>query len=176
MAVADVSGKSLTELLSLAGRVAVVTGAARGLGAQTVRRLAEAGANVVAGDLDDAATIALATEVTAAGGGRVIGSRMDVADTDTIRAVADLAVSEFGRLDIWVNNAGIFPATGPAIDVSDDFVDRMCCVASSRVIAPPMRLMMASMPSHSTPLSVAVASAAKTSRSCSNWRVSSAHV
>ncbi|HZY08052.1 MAG TPA: SDR family NAD(P)-dependent oxidoreductase, partial [Ilumatobacteraceae bacterium] len=128
MAVADVSGKSLTELLSLAGRVAVVTGGARGLGAQTVRRLAEAGANVVAGDLDDVATVALATEVTATGGGRVIGARMDVADTDTIRAVADLAVSEFGRLDIWVNNAGIFPATGPAIDVSDDFVDRMLTV------------------------------------------------
>jgi NAD(P)-dependent dehydrogenase (short-subunit alcohol dehydrogenase family) len=128
MAIADVSGKSLTELLSLAGRVAVVTGAARGLGAQTVRRLAEAGANVVAGDLDETATAAMAAEVTGAGGGRVIASHMDVADTDTIRAVADLAVSEFGRLDIWVNNAGIFPASGPAIDVSDDFVDRMLTV------------------------------------------------
>jgi len=128
MAIADVSGKSLTDLLSLAGRVAVVTGAARGLGAQTVRRLAEAGAHVIAGDLDVAATEALAAEVTAAGGGRVVASHMDVADTDTICAVADQAVADFGRLDIWVNNAGIFPATGPAIDVTDDFVDRMLTV------------------------------------------------
>ena len=128
MAVADVSGRSLADLFSLTGRVAVVTGAARGLGAQIVRRLAEAGADVVAGDLDLAGVESVAADVTATSGRRVLGVRLDVTDTATLQAAADRAVSELGALDIWVNNAGIFPTTGPAIDATDEFVDRMLLV------------------------------------------------
>jgi NAD(P)-dependent dehydrogenase (short-subunit alcohol dehydrogenase family) len=124
VAVPDVSDRSLAELLSLAGRRAVVTGAARGIGAQIVRRLAEAGADVIAGDLDGAAADELAAEVSATGR-RVIGCRLDVADSATLVAAADRAVEELGGLEIWVNNAGIFPPTGPAVDADDEFVDRM---------------------------------------------------
>ena len=128
MAVADVSDRSLADLFSLSGRVAVVTGAARGLGAQIVRRLAEAGADVIAGDLDLAGAQSVAVEATATTGRRVVATRLDVTDSTTLQAAADRAVTELGSLDIWVNNAGIFPTTGPALDATDDFVDRMLLV------------------------------------------------
>jgi NAD(P)-dependent dehydrogenase (short-subunit alcohol dehydrogenase family) len=122
--VPDVSDRTVAELISLRGRRAVVTGAGRGLGAQIVRRLAEAGAAVVAGDLDGDAAGAVAQEVTEEGG-RAIGCTLDVADSASLAAAADVAVREFGGLEIWVNNAGIFPTTGPALDANDAFVDRM---------------------------------------------------
>ena len=124
MAIRDVSSRSLSELVSLEGRRAVVTGAGRGLGAQIVRRLVEAGADVVAGDLDAAAVEELAQELTG-GERRVLGFRLDIGDSDSLAAAADLAVDALGGLEIWVNNAGIFPTTGPAIDANDEFVDRM---------------------------------------------------
>ena len=124
MAIRDVSSRTLSELTSLEGRRAVVTGAGRGLGAQIVRRLVEAGAEVVAGDLDAGAVDDLAQELTG-GGHRVLGCRLDIADSASLAAAAELAVDALGGLEIWVNNAGIFPTTGPAIDADDEFVDRM---------------------------------------------------
>jgi NAD(P)-dependent dehydrogenase (short-subunit alcohol dehydrogenase family) len=118
----------LTELFSLEGRVAVVTGAARGLGEQIVRRLAEAGADVIAGDIDVAGVDATAADVCVTSGRRVVGVRLDVSETADVVAAADRAISEFGRLDIWVNNAGISYATGPAVDVTDEFIDKMFAV------------------------------------------------
>lgn len=128
MAAPDVSDRSLIDLLSLAGRGAVVTGAGRGLGAQIARRLAEAGADVLIGDLDLPAAEAVAAEINASGAGRTVAAHLDVTDTPTLAAAADRAVGEFGNLSIWVNNAGIFPTTGPAIDMDDDFLDRMLTV------------------------------------------------
>lgn len=123
--IADHSDRPLADLIRLDGRVAVVTGGARGLGAQIVRRLAEAGADVIAGDLDLVGVTALAAEVAATSGRRVLGVELDVSKPDEIAAAADLAIAEFGRLDIWVNNAGISYATGPATDVAVDFIDTM---------------------------------------------------
>jgi NAD(P)-dependent dehydrogenase (short-subunit alcohol dehydrogenase family) len=127
MAIRDVSSRTLAELISLDGRRAVVTGAGRGLGAQIVRRLVEAGAEVVAGDIDAAAVDDLAQELSV-GGRRVLGSRLDISDSASLAAAAELAVDALGGLEIWVNNAGIFPTTGPAIDADDEFVDRMLTV------------------------------------------------
>ena len=124
----DVTDRALADLIRLDGRVAVVTGAARGLGAQIVRRLAEAGADVLAGDIDADGAAGVAAEVAERWGRRVIGVRLDVGDPDSIVAAADRAVSELGRLDVWVNNAGISHATGPATDVSVEFIDRMIAI------------------------------------------------
>ena len=121
----DHTGRRLEELIRLDGRVAVVTGAARGLGAQIVRRLAEAGASVVAGDIDIAGVTDLAHEVSGVSGRDVIGVELDVSRPESIIAAADLAISELGKLDIWVNNAGISYATGPATDVAVEFIDTM---------------------------------------------------
>jgi len=121
----DYSDRPLTELVSLAGRRAVVTGGGNGIGARIVWRLAEAGADVVVGDLDAGAATDVAAEVAAATRRRVVGTALDVADTATLAAAADIAVAELGGLEIWVNNAAVFPPTGPAIDASDEFIDRL---------------------------------------------------
>jgi NAD(P)-dependent dehydrogenase (short-subunit alcohol dehydrogenase family) len=121
----DLSDRPLAALLDLRGRAAVVTGGASGIGRATVLRLAEAGADIVIADLDDDLAATTAKECAAATGRRVVASHVDITDTATLSAAADRAVAEFGRLDIWVNNAGIYPTTGAAADVTDAFVDRM---------------------------------------------------
>jgi NAD(P)-dependent dehydrogenase (short-subunit alcohol dehydrogenase family) len=121
----DLTDTPFADLVSLAGRRAVVTGGARGIGAAVVRRLAQAGADVVVGDLDVTDATATADAVAAETGRRVIGVALDVTDSASLGAAADTCVSELGGLEIWVNNAGIYPTTGPAIDATDDFIDRM---------------------------------------------------
>lgn len=123
--ISDHSSRSLAELCSLRGRRAVVTGAARGIGASIARRLAEAGASVLLADLDTELATTTAGEVTASTGGVTDSTFIDIRDTASIVAAADRAVSTWGGIDIWVNNAGIYPTTGPAIDAADDFVDRL---------------------------------------------------
>ena len=123
MAVADVSDRMLTDLLSLQGRAAVVTGGAVGIGYAIADRLAEAGADVVLGDVDDTAP-SVAQLSARHPDRRVLGTRLDVTDGGSIIAVADLAVAEIGRLDIWVNNAGIYPSV-PVLDMTDDDWDRV---------------------------------------------------
>jgi NAD(P)-dependent dehydrogenase (short-subunit alcohol dehydrogenase family) len=98
------------------------------LGAQIVRRLAEAGADVLAGDVDVAGVDALAAEVAPASGRHVVGVHLDVTEPGSIVAAADRAVTELGRLDVWVNNAGLSTATGPAVDVDPAFIDRLFAV------------------------------------------------
>lgn len=126
--VPDHSTTPLADLVSLAGRAAVVTGAARGIGAGVAARLAEAGAEVVLADLDADAAALRAKEVEAAHGRRTVGARVDVADETSVTALAELAVERLGRLDIWVNNAGIFPHTGPVVDADAAAFERVMAV------------------------------------------------
>ncbi|MFD6444767.1 SDR family NAD(P)-dependent oxidoreductase [Promicromonospora sp. NPDC060204] len=116
---ADVSATPLTDLLSLHGRRAVVTGGARGLGRAIAARLAEAGADVLLGDLELTLAEQAAAELSATHGTHVLATRLDVVDSASVDAAADLAVRELGGLDIWVNNAGVFPAFG-ALQASDE--------------------------------------------------------
>lgn len=109
MAIADVSEKSIAELVSLKDRCAVVTGGAQGLGKAMARRLAEAGASVLIGDLKIEQARQAAAEFSGRYGAKVIATELDVTDTGSIRAAADLAQGELGGLDIWVNNAGLYP-------------------------------------------------------------------
>ncbi|MEU5841611.1 SDR family oxidoreductase [Rhodococcus sp. NPDC047139] len=101
----------------MANKVAVITGAARGMGAQFARGLATRGVNVVGGDINDVQmketaeqiNAELAVESLVEKPGVVVGERVDVTDPDEHEALAQRAVQEFGRIDFWINNAGIFP-------------------------------------------------------------------
>ena len=110
----------------LFGRVALVTGAARGIGRACAIALAEAGADVALGlrDRDEGGDVA---ELVRQRGRVALPLQMDVTRRDEIaRAVAE-ATARFGRIDILVNNAGIGPPN-PAVDVTEDDFDRTVAV------------------------------------------------
>jgi NAD(P)-dependent dehydrogenase (short-subunit alcohol dehydrogenase family) len=96
---------SLASLTSLAGRAGVVTGAAAGVGAAVARRLVEAGAQIVVADID----VAGAERAAARLGSGSVACGVDVADEDSVNALAAFAQAQFGHIDLWVNNAGIYP-------------------------------------------------------------------
>lgn len=113
MSVATPAHTPVDALLRLDDKVAVVTGAARGIGRAIAERLAEAGARTFVTDIDGDVAQDAAREISDHTGARVSAVALDVCDTADLRAVAQSAVSEYGRLDIWVNNAGIFPPQDP---------------------------------------------------------------
>ncbi len=116
------SGKNapLAELISLAGRRALVTGGAQGIGRAISHRLAEAGASVLIADIDAEAAQKASEELQAAGL-RVDFVRADIADEESVKGMASVAVERIGGLDILVNNAGIFPRL-PLVDTrTEDF-------------------------------------------------------
>jgi NAD(P)-dependent dehydrogenase (short-subunit alcohol dehydrogenase family) len=127
MAVRDVSAAPLSELISLAGRNAVVTGAAWGLGKATARRLAEAGATVLIADIDTEKAAATAAEIAVATGARVLSTWSDAGDSASVIALADEAVRELGGIDIWVNNAGI-PSSVPLFDLAEEEFDKVIAI------------------------------------------------
>jgi len=96
----------MTEQVSLDGRVAVVTGAGRGIGRAEALGLAAAGASLVVNDLDGNGADDTAAEIRAAGG-TAITSTGDIGEWSTAEAMVATALREFGRLDILVNNAGV---------------------------------------------------------------------
>ncbi len=111
--------------MKLQGRVAIVTGAARGIGRATAERLLAEGASVVIAD-NDAARL----EDTAAAIGapdRVLAVVADVASRADVDGLVAKAVERFGKLDIMVNNAGICPIV-PFLDVTEDTYDRVLSV------------------------------------------------
>ena len=124
MAVADVSAKPLAELISLQGRGAVVTGAAQGLGKAIASRLAEAGASVMILDLDEEKASRAAAELAQGSSGRIASREVDVTDSAAIKAAADAAVDLFGSLDVWVNNAGLYPNVG-VMEMTDETWDHV---------------------------------------------------
>ncbi|MGB0099877.1 MAG: 3-oxoacyl-ACP reductase FabG [Nocardioides sp.] len=89
------------------GRIAVVTGAARGIGFGTATRFAEEGASVAILDLDETSAAEAAAKLPLADGARAIGIGCDVSDTESAEAAVERVVAELGGIHILVNNAGV---------------------------------------------------------------------
>lgn len=121
MTIPDMSDRTIEELVSLGGRTAVVTGAGRGIGYAIARRFIEAGARVVVADVDWERASEAAESL---GSERALAAGVDVTDRRSIAALADLVLTEAGGIDIWVNNAGVYPDDA-LFDIDEDQWDRV---------------------------------------------------
>ncbi|MEX3016693.1 glucose 1-dehydrogenase [Gymnodinialimonas hymeniacidonis] len=113
--------------MRLEGKTAVVTGAASGFGAGIARVFSREGASVMVADLNEEAAIAIADEI----GGVAI--RTDVSDGNSVKAMAQAALDQWGKIDIVVNNAGITHQKGNLEDVSEEEFDRVLAVNAKSV-------------------------------------------
>ena len=107
------------EKFDLTGRVAVVTGAGRGIGLATTEALCEAGAHVVMSDLD-AGRVGEAAAKLKAGGCRVEAAQLDVTDPAAVERLHGDILQAHGRIDILINNAGIALSNTPAETMTDE--------------------------------------------------------
>ena len=108
----------MRDVAPLRGQVAIVTGAAQGIGRGIALVLAEAGASIVIGDLKDAT--GTVREIETAGGSAAASMLMDVSRPDEADGLVTFALGRHGRLDILVNNAGIDAPRGNASDLPDE--------------------------------------------------------
>ncbi|MBF2717281.1 SDR family oxidoreductase [Agrobacterium vitis] len=107
-------------------RLAIVTGAARGIGAAVARRLACDGSIVIISDVDGTGAQTLAEEICASGG-KALALAADIADPETFPRLFDKAEAVAGRTDILVNNAGIM-VRQPMVDIDDAMFERQIAV------------------------------------------------
>jgi 3-oxoacyl-[acyl-carrier protein] reductase len=106
----------------LAGKVAVVTGASKGIGAAIAERLGKEGASIIVNYASSAAQAEAVVKKIQAAGGKAKAVRADVSKREEAKKLIAAAVSEFGRLDILVNNAGTYEFI-PLADVTEEHFD-----------------------------------------------------
>src|SRR3954447_2527769 len=110
--------------LDFSGKVALVTGAAAGMGLATARAFADAGAAVVLADFNEDGVKAAAHKLVAAGH-KALAVRCDVSDDEQVAAMVERAVAEFGRLDAAFNNAGVMARIAATADSTREDWDRV---------------------------------------------------
>ncbi|MCR4673346.1 MAG: SDR family oxidoreductase [Lachnospiraceae bacterium] len=126
-------------------KVAIVTGAANGIGAEISRTYAREGAHVVLADLAVEKAQTVADEITEETGIKAIAVKCNVASRDEVQAVVDAAVEAFGTVDIIVNNAGITLPACPVEDISPEQwkkvldIDLMGTIYGTQCVIPVMR-------------------------------------
>jgi 3-oxoacyl-[acyl-carrier protein] reductase len=114
-------------MASLDGKVAVVTGASRGIGRGIAERLAKEGAKIVVNYTKSAGEAEKVVHGITNNGGAALAVQADVSKVDDIRRLFQETMSTFGRLDILINNAGIFWAK-PIVETTEEEYDRMFAV------------------------------------------------
>ena len=117
--------------MELQGQVAIVTGAGRGIGRATALELARLGADVVVAELDKAGAERTAAEVKSLGR-RALALPTDVTRRADLQTMADRTLAELGRIDVLVNNAGIYRAAAP-LDVTEEHWDAVMSVNARAV-------------------------------------------
>ena len=105
------------------GRVALVAGASKGIGAVTARAFADAGAAVVLAARDAAAVESVAKRIES-DGGQAMAVRADVTDAESVRSLVERAMARYGRLDAAFNNATDGPRPAPLAEIDPDEFDR----------------------------------------------------
>ncbi len=119
--------------MRLMNKVAIVTGAASGMGKSIALLYAKEGAKVVVSDLNLEGAHKVAEEITSAGG-TALAIKTNVAVEEDIQALVDTAVSTYGTVDILVNNAGIMDNFEPAADIEDKNWERIFAVNTTSVM------------------------------------------
>lgn len=112
----------IRELFDLTGQAAIVTGGAAGIGEAVARRLAEAGAHVLVGDLDSDGA-ARTVEAITSRGGSAAACVADIGAPGVAAGLVEAAMKAFGRVDVLVNNAAIYPPA-PALELTEQAWDR----------------------------------------------------
>src|SRR5690606_16431994 len=107
----------------LLDKVAIITGAGRGIGQATAIKFAQEGARVAVCDIDEPSAIATARTIERRQG-QALAARVDVTDKSSIRAMVETVLSRFGRIDVLVNNAGIV-ADAQLKNMTDEAFDRV---------------------------------------------------
>jgi NAD(P)-dependent dehydrogenase (short-subunit alcohol dehydrogenase family) len=120
--------KSPQELFDLTGRVAVVTGATKGLGRAMAEGLAAAGASVVVSSRRQDGCEQAAAEIAKTTGRTTMAAVLHVGDWDAAPAFVDAVYERFGRIDILVNNAGINPSLVEITDLTSALIDKVFAV------------------------------------------------
>lgn len=113
--------------MRLSGKTAIVTGGASGFGAGIVRKFIAEGATVMVVDINGDAAQAMADEVEG------LACTVDVAKSDSVKALAASAIARMGHIDILVNNAGITHLPAPMEDISEEEFDRVLAVNAKSV-------------------------------------------
>lgn len=116
--------------MPLEGKVAIVTGSARGLGRDYARNFAAEGACVVVADILADQAEETAAEINGNGTGRAIAAHLDVTDLASCKAMAQQAVDAFGRIDILVNNAALWGdlQSKPCLETEPEYWDKVMAV------------------------------------------------